>query len=74
VARVIATACGTVDALAIVNIPLDPNVGQIDILGMALARFPCEESFWAVTLIKLNFSGTMDVSHGSLVFQARIKD
>ncbi|KAH7242771.1 hypothetical protein BKA59DRAFT_481274 [Fusarium tricinctum] len=73
-AGVLATACEVVDISAIVKFPLDPNVGQIDILGTASARFPREESSRALASIRLNFSGTIDVAHGSLVFQGQIAD
>ncbi|KAH6953574.1 hypothetical protein DER45DRAFT_576084 [Fusarium avenaceum] len=73
-AGVLATACEVVDISAIVKFPLDPNVGQIDILGTASARFPREESSRALASIKLNFSGTIDVAHGSLLFQGQIAE
>ncbi|KAI6753868.1 hypothetical protein HG530_013044 [Fusarium avenaceum] len=73
-AGVLATACEVVDISAIVKFPLDPNVGQIDILGTASARFPREESSRALASIRLNFSGTIDVAHGSLLFQGQTAD
>ncbi|KAF4493524.1 hypothetical protein FAGAP_10374 [Fusarium agapanthi] len=73
-AGVPAVACETVDISAIVTFPLDPNVGQISILGTASVRFPRETEKDALASIKLNFSGTIDVEHESLVLRGQIAD
>ncbi|KAF4944971.1 hypothetical protein FGADI_12315 [Fusarium gaditjirri] len=73
-AGVLAVACETVDISAIVTFPLDPDVGQISILGTASARFPRETDKKALASIKMNFSGTIDVQHGSIVFRGQIAD
>ncbi|KAF5559640.1 hypothetical protein FNAPI_4641 [Fusarium napiforme] len=73
-AGVLAVACETVDISAIVTFPLDPDVGQISILGTASARFPRDTGKKALASIKLNFSGTIDVQQGSIVFRGQIAD
>ncbi|KAF5586371.1 hypothetical protein FPANT_7253 [Fusarium pseudoanthophilum] len=73
-AGVLAVACETIDISAIVTFPLDPDVGQISILGTASARFPRDTDKKALASIKLNFGGTIDVQQGSIVFRGQIAD
>ncbi|KAK7419843.1 hypothetical protein QQZ08_010677 [Neonectria magnoliae] len=72
---ILATACETVDVSAVLTLPLSPNVSELSIVGTASARFPRDKPpEKALASIKLNFQGTIEITHGFLLFQGQISD